>query len=186
MDCKKIASESSKCKAYRSEAEDCICEKESVSKYSPCAVQDNEDLIRQIYSPIHVDEDGRLKPLAFEDASNRGMSVNKKNYISKEELEGKISKKLKIDENRGKKRSCKGVAIAKCSEIRGLKQKEKDSETRLFCIYDTATDKDKSHADICQAISGRKAGSKARYELRKVFSEFPFDLKKLFDKDSKK
>lgn len=78
MDCKKIASESSKCKAYRSEAEDCICEKESVSKYSPCAVQDNEDLIRQIYSPIHVDEDGRLKPLAFEDASNRGMSVNKK------------------------------------------------------------------------------------------------------------
>ncbi len=181
MDCKKIASEIGKCKECRLQAGDCICEKESVSKYSPSAVQDDEDLIRQIYSPIHVDEEtGRLKPLAFEQASSLGMSVNRKNYISREELEEKIAKKLKNDEEGGKKRTIKGVVIAKCSDIRSLKQEEK----RLFCIYDTAGSKDKSHADICQAINAkRKAGIKVRHKLRQVFSEFPFDLEKLFGRD---
>lgn len=178
MDCKKIASEINKCKEYRLQAKDCICEEYSVSNYSPGTVQDDEYVIRQIYSPIHIDEEtGRLKPLAFEDASSRGMSVNRKNHISKEELEEKIAKKLKIDENKGKKRTCKGVAIAECSDIRAIKHQE----IKSFCIYDTATDKDKSHADICQAISSRKEGSRARFKLRKVFSEFPFNMKKLFD-----
>ncbi len=178
MDCKKIASETHKCKEYRLQAKDCICEEYSVSNHSPGPVQDDEYVIRQIYSPIHIDEEtGRLKPLAFEDASSRGMSVNRKNFVSKQELEEKIAKKLKIDKDRGKKRTCKGVAIAKCSDIRAITHQE----TKSFCIYDTATDKDKSHADICQAISGRKEGSRARFKLRKVFSEFPSDLKKLSD-----
>ena len=183
MDCKKIASQSRKCEAYRSLAEDCICEKESVSKYSSGSVQDEEYLIK-IYSPIHVDEEtGRLKPLAFEDSSTHGMSVNRKSHISKKDLEEKIAQKLKIDENRGKKRTCKGAAIAKCSDIRTLMQKGEDLEIRLFCVYDTATKKDKSHADICQAVSGRKAGSRARRKLQKVFSEFPVDLNEFFGKD---
>jgi len=183
MDCKKIAAVTQKCGEYRLQAENCICEKESVSKYSPCPVHNDECLIRQIYSPIHIDEEtGRLKPLAFEDTSTIGMSVNRKSYISKEELEEKIAQKLQLDETRGKKRACKGVATAKCSDIRNLTQKEKESEIRLFCIYDTATGKDKSHADICQAISGRTAGSKARHDLREIFSKFPLDLGELFNK----
>lgn len=182
MDCSKIASENNKCEQYRLQTEHCICEKESVSKYSPCPVHNDEYLIRQVYSPIHVDkETGRLTSLAFEETSTHGMSVNRKNYISKEELEEKIAKKLQLDEKRGKKRVCKGVVIAKCSDIRSLIEKE--SKIKMFCIYDTATSKDKSHADICQAISGRSAGSKARSDLREVFSRFPFDLEELFDRD---
>ncbi len=70
MDCIKIASETSICEKYRSLTENCICEKNSVSEYSPCPVHDDECLIRQIYSPIHVDEEtGRLTSLAFQDAS---------------------------------------------------------------------------------------------------------------------
>ena len=182
MDCRKIASEDSKCKKYRSDAQNCICEKESVSKYSPCPVNDDECLIRQIYSPIHVDEEtGKLTSLAFQDASSRGMSVNRKSFTSKKEIEDKIANKLEIDKKNGKERLCKGVATAKCSDIRNLTNKGNGAETRMFCIYDTAGNRDNSHADICQAISGKAAGSRARNELRKVFSEFPTDLGELFN-----
>lgn len=185
MDCKKIASESSICEKYRQYTEDCICEKQSVSEYSPYPVQDDEYLIRQIYSPIHIDEEtGKLTSLAFQDASSKGMSINRKNYISKEKLEQKIENKLQFDKKRGKERYCSGVAIAKCSDIRKLVVKKNKIERRLFCIYDTARKKDESHADICQAISGKKEGSRARNNLREVFSRFPIDIEKLFDRDS--
>ncbi len=58
------------------------------------------------------------------------MSVNRKNYISKKELEQKIANKLQLDEKRGKKRHCSGVVIAKCSDIKNLIDKKNELERR--------------------------------------------------------
>jgi hypothetical protein len=179
MNCSDIYSiKSNRCKFIQENDAECTCENTSVSSYSPGVVQDSEILIRQIYSPIHIDEEtGKIKPLAFDDAKDKGMSVNRKNYSSKEQLLQKIENKLKLDQQRGKNRDFPGVIYTNCYKVRRISS---NNGIKAFCVYDTGSKNDYSHADICQAISGRLEGSKIRYKLRQVFSEKPITLDILF------
>jgi hypothetical protein len=82
MDCldffKINASNADKCKLLQDNPQQALdwelaC---SASEYSPGRVQDCEILHRQIFHPIHLDDEtGKLKPAAFDDASNKGLSV---------------------------------------------------------------------------------------------------------------
>ncbi|MBP0018952.1 MAG: hypothetical protein J7647_15565 [Cyanobacteria bacterium SBLK] len=178
MNCSDILTAPSKCKFVQTNDPECNCETVSVSSYSPKIVGDEERLIRQIYSPIHIDEEtGTIKPLAFDDVENKGMSVNRQAYCSKEELFEKVQYKLNLDKQRGKTRTFFGAIFAICSDIRSIKT---DDNRRAFCVYDTANQNNVSHADICQAIAGRVQRSQIRAQLRQVFSKTPVHLDDLY------
>ena len=114
MSCSEIYTvTSNRCKFAQQNDPQCNCETVSVSQYSPGVVEDNEILIRQIYSPHHIDEEtGRVNTSAFTDAQDQGMSVNRKTYSSIEELNKKVQYKLRSDEKRGKGKVFEGVIYA--------------------------------------------------------------------------
>jgi len=182
MNCQKIANQHNRCQALCLQFPHCICEQHSISSYSPGIVQDEEYLIRLIFSPTHFNEQtGQLKPFAFFDCKDKGLSVNRMQYTSVEEL-----KQTAAFISHGRK--IIGVVVAKCADIRAVL----DESERAFCIYDTATKNNPSHADICQAVAdacisnktgkGRKLGSKLRRKLMKLFSEHPLTLEEAFSK----
>lgn len=178
MSCSEIYTvTSNRCKFAQQNDPQCNCETVSVSQYSPGVVEDNEILIRQIYS-THIDEEtGRVNTVAFTDAQDKGMSVNRKTYSSIEELNKKVQYKLMSDEKRGKGKGFEGVIYATCHDIRAIKTND---GLKAFCVYDTGNKNDISHADICQATSSRVYGSKMRLKLREIFSDTPITLDILF------
>jgi hypothetical protein len=182
MNCKKIANQHNRCKALCLQFPHCTCEQHSVSPHSPGVVQDEECLVRLIFSPTHFNEQtGKLKPFAFFDCKDKGLSVNRMQYTSVEEL-----KQMAAFISHGRK--IIGVVVAKCADIRAVL----DEHERAFCVYDTATKNNQSHADICQAVAdscqltetgkGRKRGSQMRRKLMKLFSEHPLTLEEAFSK----
>ena len=163
-----------KCVHYREEFPDCECENTSVSDYSPTLVQDDELLIRTLYSPIQINQEtGWVDPAHFRnDATKRGFSVNRKLHISEAVLRKKIEHKIACDRNEGKKRDdFFRIVTARSSDIR--RQISKDGE-RLFYVYDTAVEEDVSHADICQALDPHP-GTPDRKMLKKKISSRLFE-----------
>lgn len=87
----------------------------------------------------------------------KGLSVNRLQYTSVDEL-----KQTAAFISPG--RQIVGVVVAQCADIRAIVDEENQ---RAFCVYDTATKNNQSHADICQAVAdtctktgkGRKRGS---------------------------
>lgn len=142
---------SCKCVHYREAFPECECERVTVSDFSPGPVQDDEILIRTLYSPIHVNNQTQeIKPAAFDDVLKRGLSVDRKSHISQRELEIKTRGKIEQDLEAGKRRDdFWGVTVADCSNVRSILAEER---YRSFCIYDTATEDNRAHADICQAF----------------------------------
>jgi hypothetical protein len=179
MSCSEIYTvTSNRCKFAQQNDHQCNCETVSVSQFSLGIVDNSEILVRQIYSPIHIDEQTRrVNIFAFIDAQDKGMSVNRKTYSSIEELNKKVQYKLKLDEERGKDRNFQGVIYATCHDIRTINTND---GLKAFCVYDTGNKNDISHADICQATSSRLDGSKMRVKLREIFSEPPIQLDILF------
>lgn len=140
-----------KCVHYRETFPDCECERATVSDFSPGPVRNDEILIRTLYSSIHINnQTHEVDPAAFSDVLKRGLSVDRKSYISQRKLEIKAQKKIEQDLEAGKtRRAFLGVTVANCSDIRSLLERDTN---RSFCVYDTATEDNCAHADICQAF----------------------------------
>jgi hypothetical protein len=156
------------CKKYDAQFPNCVNEQSSVSQHSPGVVQNDEELTRMIFSPIHIDKDtGQLTQLAFLDAVDKGLSVNRTLHTSLKELEQKASLIIANAQQRGRARHLVGLAKTKCENIRAIITND---SKQAFCVYDTATSQDQSHADICQAVVGKSQGNEVREELRKLFS----------------
>ena len=124
-----------------------------VSDYSKECVQNDEEVARQVHSPIHLMEDnpGMLNNLAFEDMIHKGLSINRLKYAkSKDDLHERGRIKAANDRKGSSTRKPKpnrkyvGLAFAKVGDIRS---KLEDSQ-RCFAIYDTATSSCPSHADL--------------------------------------
>ena len=164
-----------KCIHYREEYPGCECEKYSVSDHSPGLVQNDELLIRTVYSPIQINQEtGQVNPAFFRnDALKRGLSINRKHQVSEADLRRKIECKIVRDRNEGKERDdFYRVVTARCSAVRRLVS---DDGERLFCVYDTASEEDISHADICQALDP-PPGTPDRKMLSKKMSSRLFDV----------
>ncbi len=87
MNCTQTANQHNRCRALCLQFPHCICEQHSVSSYSPGVVQDEEYLVRLIFSPTHFNEQtGQLKLFAFFDCKDKGLSVNRMQYTSVAEL----------------------------------------------------------------------------------------------------
>lgn len=162
-----------KCIRYREEYPGCECERYSVSDHSPGLVRDDELLIRTLYSPYQIDEKGTVTPASFRDALERGLSINRKSCIGEADLRKGIEGKIERDRKEGKERDeFYRVVTARCGDVRRLFSEDGE---RLFCVYDTASQEDVSHADVCQALDP-PPGTPNRKMLRKKTSTRLFDV----------
>lgn len=132
-----------KCAHYREIFPDCACERESVSKHSPGSVDNSETLVRTIFREQDVGSDGLVKPAHFRpEPSTRGFSVDRVHLAGVEGLRSSKRADPRFD-------GYLSFVAARCGDIRYLLA---DEGRRLFCIYDTAIEENRAHADICQNV----------------------------------
>ncbi|MGH6919859.1 MAG: hypothetical protein ACREJ0_19400 [Geminicoccaceae bacterium] len=119
-------------------------------------------------------ETGWPDPVHFrQDALKRGLSVNRRAYISEATLRAKIEAKILRDKEEGKRRDdFYKVVTTSCGNIRSLLG---DDGRRAFCVYDTATGDDTSHADVCQALEP-SPGTPNRQVLSRKISRKLFEV----------
>lgn len=161
-----VAKDPKKAEKIDAKSPGCACEEYSVSPHSPGPVTDDETLWRLILSPVHYDvATGKVTEAAFDDASNKGMSVQRLLVTGSE---GDIRQRgySRAAAKPGRTFECAIGATA--AGIRALCSLEDGGR---FCIYDTADAADPGHADVCQTRHGsRRARAQLRRELQKQFS----------------
>ncbi len=141
----------------------------SASKHSPGPVQSNERVLRLVINPIHIDpETGDLKPSAVTDVKDKGCSVERLSLTTIEEsiATGRIVAAAKNEANQGAPaREIHCVANLSVNDIRNIRV---GANTQAFCIFDTALEHNRAHADICQVVSPK--GQEARSARSQLFA----------------
>lgn len=160
-----VAKDKEKAARIDAQCPDCACEAQSVSPHSAGPVTNAETVWRLILSPVHYDvATGRVKELAFDDASNKGLSVQRLAVAGGEECirqHGQVRAAARPD------RTFECAIGAEAGAIRALRGQEDGGR---FCIYDTAEADDPGHADVCQTRHGSKhTRAQLRRELQKQF-----------------
>lgn len=143
----------------------CECEATSVAQDSlPGKVEDDEVLLRVIWSPHHVEEDtGNITPRAFDDAAKIGLSCFRHSKTDLSSVDSFITEQIKKKKASGKNHIYKGLACYRCQDFRTQKT---SSGQRHFGAYNTASADNPAHADVFQTNSGSKIERKnARVEL---------------------
>lgn len=127
------------------------CQNLSLSPHSPCVVNDDETVLRSLFSPQHIDEDtGVVTPNAWSDMYDKGMSVNRRSYASAQDVLNHAHSFLKQKRtqdnlsNKQVKRSFYGILPIHVGQLRQLRY-----EAGTFCVFDTALEDNIAHADIC-------------------------------------
>lgn len=123
---------------------DCSCENFRMSHHSPFTVDDSELVSRFVFSPIHLNRKGELKPSLFTHVESSGCSVQRESIASPAEILDFVSTFLSGDSER----KWHGVAQAKCGDIRKINVT--NSDKRNLCVYDTAEINNPAHAEICK------------------------------------
>lgn len=139
-------------------------EKEKQSRYSPGPVLSEEILLRIIYYPSHINDDGKLAPEAIpiKDLSDRGFSTYRKLYVKRE----KISHVIDNYVSKKPERECRGISPILCETIRSVNDKE---ARKAFDVLDDARTKDdKAHAEI---KFSRDYGKSVQRGLRKKLKD---------------
>ena len=160
-------------------------EKVSQSEFSPGSVEGDEDLIRIIVSPLHVESgETKLKPAAFQriDLTDRGVSIERKTFTDPAKLNHSSQKLLTRED-----RSIAGYAMAACASVRAIADEAGD---RIFCVLDTALECNPAHGDIffakklpksrqvkyrndlIDAFNRRIESHRALYALKEVFAPY--------------
>ena len=149
------------------------------SNYSSNVVSNEEEVARLILSPIHIDkETGDIFPAAYEDVSNKGLSVNRLSmHKSKNTIHQIGEEKANRDRERNPNREYIGFAIASVNAIRS----EVENSVRNFAVYDTALEDITCHADVCLINQGpdpianlppKAARMQRRLKLKNIFNKF--------------
>lgn len=124
----------------------------SSSQYSSGVVVDDEKIARLILSPIHIDkETGDIFPAAYDDVSNKGLSVNRLSMHESKNTVHQIGEdKASRDRERDSSREYIGFAVASVNAIR----RQIENSVRVFTVYDTALEDIRCHADVCLINQG--------------------------------
>jgi hypothetical protein len=127
-------------------------ELESVSSHSPRIVSSGEMIARQIYSPIHLDEDDESKvtAAAFSDAADKGLSVDRLSYVPLSDIAKAGNIKAQRDRDAGKKREYIGVTAAHVADVRSIV--DSHDAKRVYGVYDSALMDAIHHADVCRVV----------------------------------
>jgi hypothetical protein len=163
MGCKEFFSENQanpqKCKELQKRDKATLnnWETESASDFSPGVVENDEVLYQQIVDPTHLDPHrAALKPTAFQDSANKGLSTHRVAFSSWDDLVAvgkRRAEQFNADNPERPPRSLWGFASFRTSDVRGILA---PSQERAYFVYDTANENDRSHADICQGVAGDK------------------------------
>jgi hypothetical protein len=136
-------------------------EKLSASPHSPGPVKDQEQVIRLVINPIHVADDGSVTPMLMSDVKDKGGSVERLAYASREQTiaSGRAHAEAKNTAAgpSAKPRSIYGTVTLSVQEIREVVVA---TQARAFGVFDTAKEVSPSHADIFQIVAGN--GQEAR------------------------
>ena len=145
-------------------------ESESASEFSPGPASHNETLFRQVLNPHHFDlVNGTIKPNFFDDASDKGASVNRLSHTTVELL--RQSAQFRVDQINVNPpasgvRVLIGYTTVTVDEVRAVFADT--PPRRALGVYDTAKHDDQSHADICQLVSGKQQGKSVRAQLFQI------------------
>lgn len=143
-------------------------ETQGATPYSPGVVTNDEILIRQLFNPTHYDEATRQpRPSAFDDVSNKGLSVNRLAYTTLQAILDKGHEKAKRDSAnllRGPRE-----LIGHCEFLTAHLRAIKDEQNRqAMAVYDTAKSDDVSHADVCLVRKGKLVSRSIRHRLWEI------------------
>lgn len=176
MDCREFfaahGAGGQKCKALQDKLPELQAEwqKQVASEHSPGPVNDSENLIRYWLIPVHFDDKTRtLRPTAFDDMSDKGLSVNRSSYATLRQIAEMANSRVELAKNTGKSRELVGYSNFSASEARLIVPAEpRTSDRPVVGVYDTAKADDPSHADVCQLVSSAQGGRSARTQLREL------------------
>ena len=138
-----------------------------MSRHSPGPVENDEQIARFVFSPVHVTRNGALKP-SLTHADHKGCSVQRVSIASDEELSTFVKSFLEINSQ------CAwlGVVTASCNEIRRMSVPNENRIDRAACVYDTAEPNNAAHAEICRARDFADADPlELRRELLRLFED---------------
>lgn len=145
---------SQKCKILAKKHNEAVAlELVSVSEFSPKTVGDHEVIARQVFSPIHVEDDNSIKPAAFDDITNKGLSVNRLELIETSDVHLNGFEKERRDNSKAiesghpekANRSYLGYIQARVEMIRSFYHED----VRIYTVYDSSLEIAKEHADVC-------------------------------------
>ena len=117
-------------------------EQEKASEHSPGPVQDKENLVRYWLNPVHFDpQTGAWKPTAFDDASNKGLSVNRLDHVTLSEVktiaQGRVDNWIEANANKAR-RELIGYSVFSAGETRAIEVAGNNQSRRGLGVYDTA------------------------------------------------
>jgi len=160
-------------------------ESESATDLSPGIVHNEEHLYQQIVDPTHINPDGTgLIPTAFDDCTSHGLSIHRVAHTS---IDGIVdmgharAKKFNIENPDRPPRRLWGVAPYVAGEVRNILSSV--TNDRAFFIFDTSTEYDKSHAEICQGVKEAKSQRSVRFKLYDMVKGQLIPLEKIDTKE---
>lgn len=142
-------------------------EEEKQTRFSPGPVLSEETLLRIIYYPAHIDDNGELKPEAIptQDLRDRGFSVYRKLYVTRAKITSVIDNYV----SRKSERECRGISPVLSRTVRNISDKEGNQSFHV--LDDAKTEDDEAHAQIKYARSyGRAVQKGLRDKLRREFT----------------
>ena len=121
-----------------------------VNELSPGIVENEEQIVRIIYDPFHIDKGtGELLATAFDDLLSKdgkpaiGLSINRLKYITLDEVSKKAKTMAAEISLIRTARSYYGYTTLEVSKLR-----ETVNGDKLFVVLDTAKEDDISHGDV--------------------------------------
>lgn len=141
----------------------------SQSKFSPCPVKLEEDLLRLGYHPEHINEGNIVyTAISSQDLTDRGFSVERKEYHSKELVKNKAKTQM---ERRSEIRQNAFISTVKCSSVRNIFYTKDNQTHRGFIVLDTADEENNAHASIYATTKTKSMLIKIRIELAELLNE---------------
>ena len=118
--------------------------KSAAPEISPGIVEDEEHLIREMFNPQHINEEGEVieRAISVNELLADGFSVHRIRHVSKEFVEKSIQARL--SRKRKEPWTSEGVSRLKTLAVRQILL---DNE-RAFVVIDTATEDNPGHASI--------------------------------------
>lgn len=131
---------------------DCVCERESVSIYSPGLVESHEVLCRILLYPKHFDG-LKLTNSALQAVWGSGASVLRLNHAGPLAIERNADSLIQLDRQRRNKEDpgdetglvLYGAATIDVSAVRAVKYAD---DVRALCVFDSGEPHEPAHADI--------------------------------------
>ena len=139
----------------------------SVSILSPGRVANDEMVMRIVYVPLHIDpESEELKPNAFDDALDKGLSVNRVQYADMNAIEKNAIKLAESLSQERTPREYQGYVEVNVADVRA----EYEYQKRIFAVYDTALEGDQGqcHADVCALLSTNQHQELSKNNLKRL------------------